>query len=81
MSSRYRQFRKRLATLEKSLSKRAQRTETPLYVQVGMEAQQELSPEDLPLFKSGETARTEGRFHSLEEHAVMKKFQELTARV
>jgi hypothetical protein len=63
--------------VEKSLSKRSQRIETPLHVQVALEAQQELSPEDLQLLHSGETARTQGRFHSLEEHAVTKKFQEL----
>jgi hypothetical protein len=77
MSSRHKQFRKRLAIVEKSLSKRSQRTETPLCVQVQLEAQQELSPEDLQLLNSGNTARTEGRFHSLEEDAVRNKFQEL----
>jgi hypothetical protein len=44
---------------------------------VTIEAQQELSPEELLLYKSAVSARREGRFHSLEEHAVMKKFYEL----
>jgi hypothetical protein len=44
---------------------------------VRVEAQQELSPEELLLYKSAESARRGGRFHSLEEHAVMKKFHDL----
>src|SRR5450755_3002722 len=45
MSSRHKQFRKRLAIVEKSLSKRSPRTETPLCVQVQLEAQR---PKILP---------------------------------
>jgi hypothetical protein len=77
MSGRHKELRKRLKMVEESLGKTSQCTETPLYLQVGLEAQREISPEDLALFKSGEAARGEGRFHSLEEHAVMNRFQEL----
>ena len=42
-----------------------------------MEAEQELSPEELLLYRSAESARRERRFHSLEEHAVKKKFDEI----
>ena len=62
MSSRHKQFRKRLAIVEKSLSQRSQRTEAPLCVQVQLEAQQELSPEDLQLLNSGNTASLD--FHA-----------------
>jgi hypothetical protein len=62
--------------VEASLGKKSPWTETPLY-RVLMATQQELSPEELLLYKSAESAQREGRFHSLEEHAVMQKFQEL----
>ena len=77
MTSRHKHLRRRLAMLEESLGKRSQPSETSLYVQVGLEAQQQLSSEDLSLFQSAEAAREEGRFHSLEEHAVMQKFSQL----
>jgi hypothetical protein len=48
---------------------------------VQLEAQQELPPEDLPLLESGRAARAEGRFHSLGEHAVDRKFAALLDEV
>jgi len=77
MSRRFQQFERRLGRLEASLGKRSQRTETSLFHQVTMEAEQELSPEELLLYRSAESARRERRFHSLEEHAVKKKFDEI----
>jgi hypothetical protein len=77
MSTRSKQFQRRLARVEASLGKRSQSTGTSLAHRVTIEAQQELSPEELLLYKSAVSARSEGRFHSLEEHAVMKKFDEL----
>jgi hypothetical protein len=77
MSTPHKQFRRRLGRLEVSLGMRSQCTETPLYVRVRLEAQQELAPEDLLLLQSAEAAQGEGRFRSLEEDAVMKKFWEL----
>jgi hypothetical protein len=50
---------------------------TSLSEQVNLEAERELSPEELALFKSAQAARGEGRFHSLEEGAVMQKFRAL----
>jgi len=77
MSRRYNHLRRRLAMVEASLGIGCKPTETPLWAQVDLEAQQNLSPEDLLLFKSGQAAREEGRFHSLEEHAVSQKFRQL----
>jgi hypothetical protein len=74
---RYKQIDRRLAKLEQVLERRAQCAATPLYVQVDLEAQQQLPPEDLPLLQSAKTAQQERRFHSLEEHAVMEKFSSL----
>jgi hypothetical protein len=77
MSRRYNQLKRRLARVEELLGLRSEPTETPIWVQVDLEAEQELSPEDLLLLKSGRAARHEGRFHSLEEHAVSEKFGQL----
>ena len=76
MLTRYKQLERRLAKIEQFLDKRAQCAETPLS-RVNLEAQQELPPEDLPLFQSAKAARDEGRFHSLEEHEVTEKFRRL----
>jgi hypothetical protein len=75
MSSRFKQFRIRLARLEATLGKRSQPRETSLYHRVLLEAQQELSPEELALLKSAQAAQSERRFHSLEEHDVQEKYQ------
>jgi len=75
--TQYKQIDRRLAKLEQILDKRTQCAEPALYVQVDLEAQQQFPPEDLPLLQSAKAARREGRFHSLEEHAVMERFSRL----
>src|SRR5262249_39335900 len=84
MSTRHTRFQRRLVRIEEVLAKSSRCTSTApykqataLHAQVELEAQQELSPEELPLYKSAVAAREKGRFYSLEEDAVMRKFRAL----
>jgi hypothetical protein len=54
--SLYKQVERRLAKIEQILEKRAQFARLPLHVQVDLEAEQELPPEDLLLLQSAKAA-------------------------
>ena len=68
---------RRLAKLERSLGTTSQPKEMTLCQRVQLEVQQELSPDELRLYRSAEAARRERRFHSLEESDVMEKVKRL----
>ena len=71
----------RLAKLEVSLGKASHPAETSLYHRVLLEAEQQLSPDERALVKSAQAARSEGRYHSLEEDEAKKKLQRLAEGV
>jgi hypothetical protein len=62
MSTPHKQFRRRLARLEVSLRTRSQCTETPLFVRVRLEAQQELPRKSLYFFKARRRRGEKGAF-------------------
>jgi hypothetical protein len=67
----------RLAKLETALERRSPPPENSLYHRVLLEAEQELSPDELRLYKSADAACSESRFHTLEEHVALMKYWEL----
>lgn len=77
MKNRYSKSTSRLAKLETALEKRSPPPENSLYHRVLLEAEQELSPDELRLFKSADAACSESRFHTLEEHVALMKYEQL----